>query len=368
MMNALQRWWYAKVDVLRSLLSPPGRKLGVREPISLLMGLALAVGTFVVGAGPAKARERHGVYGAGASGQVILDDGLFGAGLMGWVEDTAADGACAEVWMDFSTRPHHHFDAYAVRVCGRGFGGWGRYNKAKGRSGWTIHGVRTAACTYWPNGTRKCTQRWPHLSVQARTFHLETIRGSATPKPSDPRRCHDCNSGARPSKPKPLPPPSSGGPLYTQGQIRSGKTPYGKCTTTNGKVTCPTVRLADLALPASFAVPRSQRTVKVNAVALEAFRRVVNAIDRAGLGRRINQFQTVSRRQCKSARTGKFISDCVSLHSWGVAVDINPGTLNATLNGQPLEGVRKVFLAHGFVWGKTFKGNVDPPHFQFAKL
>jgi hypothetical protein len=167
----------------------------------------------------------------------------------------------------------------------------------------------------------------------------------------------------------PLPPPGGGGlpPLLTQDQIRGGKTAYGKCTASNGNVTCTGVRLVDLSLPASFAVPSSQRKVKVNAEALEAFRQVVVAIDRAGLGPRIKQFQTVNRRQCKSARTGKFIPGCISPHSWGVAVDINPGTLNATKDGQPLADVRKIFLARRFIWCNTFKGNVDPPHFQYAK-
>lgn len=164
-------------------------------------------------------------------------------------------------------------------------------------------------------------------------------------------------------------PPSVGGlpPLLTQAQIRSGKTAYGKCTASNGNVTCTGVRLVDLALPASFAVPSAQRKVKVNAEALEPFRRAVAAIDRAGLGPRIKQFQTVNRRQCKSASTGRFIPGCISMHSWGVAVDINPGTLNATKDGQPLADVRKIFLANRFIWGNTFQGNVDPPHFQYAK-
>jgi hypothetical protein len=155
--------------------------------------------------------------------------------------------------------------------------------------------------------------------------------------------------------------------LLTQAQIRAGKTAYGKCTASNGTVTCTKVRLVDLALPASFRVPKSQRKVKVNAEVLEAFRQVVVAIDAAGLGRRIKQFQTVNRRQCKDAGTGKFIPGCISLHSWGVAVDVNPGTLEATKPGKPLDRVRKIFLAHRFVWGATFKSNPDPPHFQYAK-
>jgi hypothetical protein len=167
-----------------------------------------------------------------------------------------------------------------------------------------------------------------------------------------------------------LPPPGGGGlpPLLTQKQIRAGNTAYGKCTASNGNVTCTNVRLVDLPLPASFAVPSSQRKVKVNAEALEAFRQAVTAIDRAGLGPRIKQFQTVNRRQCRNATTGKFIPGCLSLHSWGVAVDINPSNGNATKDGQPLAGVRKIFVALRFVWGATFSGNPDAPHFQYAKL
>jgi hypothetical protein len=199
------------------------------------------------------------------------------------------------------------------------------------------------------------------LAVLAIVAIAATAGGPAQAKPApcriDPDNCPD----------KPKPQLRRGLPaVLPQAQIRKGTTAYGRCTARQGKVTCPTVRLASLRLPARFGVG-SRRTVLVNKVALEAFRRVVTAIDRAGLGPRIKQFQTVNRRQCRSARTGKFIPGCVSLHSWGIAVDINPGSLDATTNGKPLAGVRKIFIAYGFIWGKTFRSNVDPPHFQYAK-
>ncbi len=155
--------------------------------------------------------------------------------------------------------------------------------------------------------------------------------------------------------------------LYTQTQIRSGTTPYGKCAGTAGHVSCRGVQLTNLQLPGTFDVPSGQRRVKVNVKAAEAFRQVVVAVDRAGLGSRIRQFQTWNERGCRY-RTGGWIRGCVSMHSYGVAIDINPGIPNATEDGQPLAPVRKIFLAHGFVWGHTFQGNDDPPHFQYAKL
>jgi len=152
-----------------------------RGRMLLALSLSLMVGASVSGADSASARERHSVNGAGVSGFVIFDDGVRDAGLKGLVRDTSAtDGQCAELWMDFATNPHKHFDAYAVRVCS-GRIAWGRYNKARNqkngpRWGWTIHGVRIAACTWSPSsGTRKCTQKWPHDSARAGTFRLDWV-------------------------------------------------------------------------------------------------------------------------------------------------------------------------------------------------
>jgi len=189
---------------------------------------------------------------------------------------------------------------------------------------------------------------------------------TAPTAPSDPRGgrigCDDCKGPGWKPPPKVVTPP-----LLTQAEIRRGKTVYGACAQRGDTVTCSRVRLATLVLPASFAV--RQHNVPVNAVAVEAFRRVVNAIDRAGLGPRVKEFGTHNRRPCRYV-SGRVIPGCVSIHSWGLAVDVNsgPGRFYDTYPGGPLEGVRNIFLAHGFVWGKTFRGNVDPPHFQYAKL
>lgn len=93
------------------------------------------------------------------------------------MKDTVADGACAELWMDFTTRPHHHHDAYVVRTCGRDRSGWGRYHKVLDPR---IHGVRAAVCTYGSHGTgwppeRLCSDQWPHQSARAGTYREETV-------------------------------------------------------------------------------------------------------------------------------------------------------------------------------------------------
>lgn len=147
-------------------------------------------------------------------------------------------------------------------------------------------------------------------------------------------------------------------PLLAQKAIRGGKTVYGKCTASNGNVTCTNVKIANLTLPKSFAT--SGHTVKVHAVALPIFKKVVAAIDAAGLGKTIKTFSTYYPRQCKDARTYKFIPGCISIHSWGLAVDVNNPA-------KPSKRLLTIFTKYGFYWGGLFQSNPDVPHFQYTK-
>ena len=133
-----------------------------------------AMATIAGSAAPANAGESVKVRGKGVTGVVRFKDGTVKSvsSLQAKVQDAASDSACAEVWMDFTTFPHEHFDAYAVRICGNGRSGWGRVNK---QSDWRIHGFRTAACTWSSNGTRRCTQQWPHDAVRANTYNLQVL-------------------------------------------------------------------------------------------------------------------------------------------------------------------------------------------------
>jgi hypothetical protein len=158
------------------------------------------------------------------------------------------------------------------------------------------------------------------------------------------------------------PPPAAGGtaPLLSQKAVRAGNSVYGKCTgNANGTVACANVRYATLPLPASFATGRV-RTVQVHAVALGVFQRLVADIDAAGLGRTIRSFGTVNRRTCNAYQGGKPIRGCVSIHSWGLAVDVNHPDI-------PSPRLRTIFTKLGFYWGGRFTGNTDPPHFQYTK-
>lgn len=160
-------------------------------------------------------------------------------------------------------------------------------------------------------------------------------------------------------------------PVPTQYAVRANHTLFGSCRAAGGgKVVCdPNRRMATLRLPASFAV--KDHTVSVNEQALEAFRQVVDHIDRKGYGPRVKQFDMGYPRQCKYA-TGGYIPKCISMHSWGIAVDINNSAyFNKAISHKRFERnigpIAKIFQDHGFKWGKYFDGNYDPPHFQYAR-
>lgn len=124
-------------------------------------------------AAPASADQFWSDSISGAYGSARYDDGLRTSWLRGYSWDNARDGWCAETWLDFTTRPHKHFDAYAIRACGNQSGGWGKTHTKRSVY---INGVRAALCRYQPSTARReCTASWPHDSVRSGTFHLDRV-------------------------------------------------------------------------------------------------------------------------------------------------------------------------------------------------
>lgn len=70
-------------------------------------------------------------------------------------------------------------------------------------------------------------------------------------------------------------------------------------------------------------------------------------------------------------------SGALSLHSWGVAFDLNPdanpmvrvakGEDRSVLKRDLPDAWIQIFKSLGFVWGGDFKNHYDPMHFQYAK-
>lgn len=70
---------------------------------------------------------------------------------------------------------------------------------------------------------------------------------------------------------------------------------------------------------------------------------------------------------CYEFRTKRRAGDELSTHSWGIAIDLNPGTNRMGTEGDMHPSIVQVFEAHGFVWGGRWRGTgCDPMHFQMA--
>ena len=88
-----------------------------------------------------------------------------------------------------------------------------------------------------------------------------------------------------------------------------------------------------------------------------------------GLGKFVTQFNTLNRRRCKDARTAAWKPNCISKHSYGIAVDIRPfddnKNWNAVVKRDPgVAEVVQIFRNNGFRWGGTF-ANYDPQHLEW---
>lgn len=136
-------------------------------------------------------------------------------------------------------------------------------------------------------------------------------------------------------------------------------------------VTCTGVHLVDLVLPPEIGSCRDAGicTVKVNREALQAFRAALREVVAQELGEFIPQFQTVNKRRCRDALSGSWIPNCVSKHSYGIAVDFRPFEDNANweavVDRDPgIADVVAIFRKAGFRWGGTFD-NFDPQHLEW---
>jgi len=58
----------------------------------------------------------------------------------------------------------------------------------------------------------------------------------------------------------------------------------------------------------------------------------------------------------------------MSLHSWGIAIDVNAAWNQLNMTPTLSAGFVKCFTDAGFEWGGTWKGRVDGMHFELASI
>lgn len=57
-----------------------------------------------------------------------------------------------------------------------------------------------------------------------------------------------------------------------------------------------------------------------------------------------------------------------SLHSWGIAIDINAFENSLGTKGKMSKGMVECFTDAGFKWGGNFKNRKDPMHFELENI
>ena len=93
----------------------------------------------------------------------------------------------------------------------------------------------------------------------------------------------------------------------------------------------------------------------------ELFPEVFREIDRRGLKNQIRTFGGCF--NFRSKRGGSKLS----VHSWAVAIDLNPETNQMGTPGYMNPEIVEIFKAFGFTWGGDWSGkSKDPMHFQFC--
>jgi hypothetical protein len=106
------------------------------------------------------------------SGQVEMSDHFLNNRARGFVR-IAPGRRCGEVWFDWTTRPHKHYDALVVRTCSSS--GWGKWHHRDGVSNIPINGVRMAVCEVRTRGSRTCSADWVYDSIRAGTYSVENL-------------------------------------------------------------------------------------------------------------------------------------------------------------------------------------------------
>lgn len=113
-------------------------------------------------------------------------------------------------------------------------------------------------------------------------------------------------------------------------------------------------------LPLAWALDRYASRVRCHRLIAPALQWVFERIKSEGLDDMISDYGG-----CYNFRM-KRTSSSLSLHSWGIAIDLNVLDNPVGSEGDMPEELIEIFGEAGFFWGGNFKKIRDPQHFQYA--
>jgi hypothetical protein len=113
-------------------------------------------------------------------------------------------------------------------------------------------------------------------------------------------------------------------------------------------------------LPLSWDPVTKVSTIRCHVLLVRQFEGVFQAVHDAGFWPAVHDYGG-----CYNFRPQRGSSGRLSLHAWGIAVDLNTTTNMLGETGDMSPDVIRIFEEQGFVWGGNFS-RPDGMHFQFA--
>jgi hypothetical protein len=114
-------------------------------------------------------------------------------------------------------------------------------------------------------------------------------------------------------------------------------------------------------LPLAWDLSKSVQRMTCHKRMVEIFFSVFRQVQTGGLQSKISSFGGCF--AFRQQRTGAKLST----HSWGIAIDLNPGTNIQGSSGNMDAGLIEIFCGAGFEWGGKWSPKTrDPMHFQFC--
>ena len=114
-------------------------------------------------------------------------------------------------------------------------------------------------------------------------------------------------------------------------------------------------------LPLAWDLPTSVTRITCHKLLVEVFASVFVQVEADGLRAKVHSFGGCF--DFRQQRTGAKLST----HSWGIAIDLNPGSNAQGSLGDMDPGLIEVFRGAGFEWGGDWPGKTrDGMHFQFC--
>lgn len=117
-----------------------------------------------------------------------------------------------------------------------------------------------------------------------------------------------------------------------------------------------------LDVPSLLRIQMGHAKIYCNRAMAVPLRQALDNIVERGLAAQVKSFDG-----CFCIRRARGDALRLSVHSWGMAIDINAATNQLGTRGNMTTELAACFLDEGFIWGGEWAHRPDPMHFQYVQ-